>query len=231
MDGPLAQLLPAWIDLYNRQYHDRLTPGHIVNYDVAQFTRDDCGHDVYKLLAKKALFADLIPTSGALAGIRELYEDGFSLIAVTTLPPQSVNAVFAAAEKRQWLVNHCHPFIENMIMMNSDYCRHIIAGDVLIDDHIDNVMRWAETGRWAVLFDAPHNRSFVIRRELKVLKAVDWKEVVTHVRFVHGVIEEGKRARGWTESLWTELARRALEEKNGYMKAEKEMPLLKEDAR
>lgn len=171
LDGVVADLASDWCFFYN--LYARANPHLKLQTSVApdDFIRD---WDVEKnyphafhILDRPGLFRNLPVVRGANRGINELQRRGHDVLFLT-----SGLATTAASEKQAWVKEH----FGSVMHKNTIICtrKDVVgrSGDILVDDHVENVRSWQ--GLDAILFDAPHNRSF----QQWVLRARDWTEVV-----------------------------------------------------
>jgi len=153
VDAVVAALDVAWLERYNLDYDDDLTPADLHTYDTSKYVKPECGVKIYEYLKDPTLYDDVVPISGALDGINVLRHDGHRVIFVTTTPIET------AGRKFHWLVEH--GFLSAGRKGLVDYYeaidKSLIDADILLDDAPHNVENFQ--GR-AILFDQPWNQEF-----------------------------------------------------------------------
>lgn len=152
VDDVCADLMPAWLARYNRDYQDSLTREQITGWSLLEHVKPECGLKIYDYLEDPTLYDDVGLIDGALNGVNSLREMGHRVIFATS----STNG--AAGRKLRWLIEH--DFLkQNPKRVYHDYIeihdKSLLAGDVLIDDGPHNVKNFKGLG---VLMRRPHNR-------------------------------------------------------------------------
>ena len=114
--------------------------------------------------------------TGCRIGLEALADAGHTLCIVTHRPANAVS------DTLDWVTLMFEGLpLDGFYIMSNGESKATVEADVLIDDKIENVREWAQTGRQAILFDAPYNRNFDVTG---VARANGWKEVV---RVVNGL--------------------------------------------
>lgn len=152
VDGVIVDLISEWLTAYNIDYNDSVTPNDLNNgWEMPQYVKDECGSKIYDYLHNRSLYDNALPIEGALDGVRKLREMGHRVVFATSTP-QGVEG-----RKLQWLIDN--GFIEPKDHVFKDYIeisdKHLLCGDVLIDDGLHNVDGFKGLG---ILFDAPHTQ-------------------------------------------------------------------------
>lgn len=96
---------------------------------------------------------------GGVRAVRQLYEEGHELYAVTHRPVSSVRDTHA------WLDFMQLPFRKRYVLSDGRP-KWKVAADLLIDDKPENVREWTERGRYAILFRQPWNDGVVGTQKL-----------------------------------------------------------------
>lgn len=135
LDSITVDLLQPWLNLYNADYDDHLTVEDITSWDTHLSVKPACGMKIYDYLKRPGFFAGLKPLPGAQAAIANLYAAGHRLYMVTAAPDGS------ATEKVHW-VSEWLPFLNAKKQTVICFDKHIIDGDVLIDDSPKNLVNW-----------------------------------------------------------------------------------------
>lgn len=149
MDGVLVDILGPWLREYALHTDEWIHPDDITAYHHEIFVRDS---DAFWASLPHALL-NATPIHGSLRAMRVLQER-FDIYLVTYAHPAASEA---HAIKLQWLERWL-PFIgpEQVIFTGH---KHLVRGDVFIDDAPANVQTWAAAnpGKDALLFKAPYN--------------------------------------------------------------------------
>lgn len=167
VDGPVADLLPEWLRLYNIDYGDELTPDQIANWDMTLYVKRECGPLIYEYLDGE-IYDGVDRVSDALDGVNKLREMGHRVIFVTSSPEGTGDAKYTWLKRNKFLPDgrYSPDYIEA-------HDKSLVRGDILIDDRLENVKSFpGET----ILWDAPYNRS-----EVHGFRAHNWADVVADV--------------------------------------------------
>ncbi|MFH6602288.1 5'(3')-deoxyribonucleotidase [Maribacter algicola] len=147
MDEVIADTYNAHIEIYNREFGGNLTPETCLGSEVWQNVIEKHQQSIRDHARTRGFFRALRPIMDSqkilkqLAGKHEVY-----IASAATQFPNSLE------EKSEWLDEH-FPFIpwQNRILCGD---KHILKGDVLIDDRAYNLEGF--DGR-CLLFTSPHN--------------------------------------------------------------------------
>ncbi|WP_419212876.1 5' nucleotidase, NT5C type [Maribacter sp. X9] len=147
MDEVIADTYGAHIELYNTEFNGKLTKELCAGMEVWRMVPDAHQESVRKHATRRGFFRALKPIADSqevLAKLAEKYE-----IYIASAAMQFPNSL---EEKSEWLDEH-FPFIpwQNRILCGH---KHILKGDVLIDDRSYNLASFE--GR-SLQFTSPHN--------------------------------------------------------------------------
>ncbi|MEH6408593.1 MAG: 5'(3')-deoxyribonucleotidase [Leeuwenhoekiella sp.] len=147
MDEVIADTYGAHIDLYNKKYNANLTIEECMGKEVWQCVPEDCQPYVRSHASLRGFFRDLKVMPGSQQVLADLAKNHEVYIASAAM--QFKNSL---EEKADWLDEH-FPFIkwENRILCGH---KHILKGDVLIDDRSYNLETFDGRG---LQFSSPHN--------------------------------------------------------------------------
>ena len=162
MDEVLADTYGEHIELYNSEFDGELTTEICLGSEVWRMVQEDHQDSVRKHATRRGFFRDLKPIKDSISIIKELSKKHEVYIASAAMQfPNSLE------EKSEWLDEHL-PFIpwQNRILCGH---KHILRGDVLIDDRSYNLENFEGRG---ILFTSPHN---VNTKGFE--RAGSWKEV------------------------------------------------------
>lgn len=172
MDGVLANLLSSWLKFIEKDFDEKLTINDITSFDITSCSKH--GMDVYRFLMEPGCFFDLEPIHGAIEGMKQLHNEGYSLYIATVSPPTSS---FVYEEKHLWIEKHL-PFFS---LKNLIFCRDkgMLRGEVLFDDGPHNIEAFKGMG---VVLDYPYNRNVEAERVTR------WDEFISllHKKFPPG---------------------------------------------
>lgn len=164
MDEVMADTYGAHIEIYNQEFEECLTLEHCLGKEVWHTVPEDRQLSVRNHARNRGFFRDLKPIENSKEVLKELSSMHDVYIASAAMQfPNSLE------EKSDWLDEH-FPFIpwQNRILLGN---KHILKGDVLIDDRSYNLENF--DGR-SLLFTSPHNV------HINGFERVDnWEEVAT----------------------------------------------------
>jgi len=154
VDQVVADLMPAWLKLYNDEWGDTLTPEDIRSWDLKSYVKPECGGRIYRYLEEPTLYDSVYPIEGALEGVEMLRVLGYHVVFLTAAGPEG------ARGKLRWLKDwrflpakgSGHPW-QDVVITASKY---LVSGLAMIDDYVEN-LRTAKIPL-PVLFDQPHNQ-------------------------------------------------------------------------
>lgn len=147
MDEVLADTYGAHIEIYNKEFNGELTEELCLGKEVWHMVPDAHQDSVRKHARRRGFFRDLKPIADSQKILNILADKHEVYIASAAMQfPNSLE------EKSDWLDEH-FPFIpwQNRILCGH---KHILKGDVLIDDRSYNLTQF--DGR-SLLFTSPHN--------------------------------------------------------------------------
>ncbi len=161
MDEVIADTYGAHIAWYNRHFGANLTREQCLGGEVWQQVPEHRSH-LWSHYFQPGFFRTLDPIAGSVEVMRELAAKHEVFVASAAM--QFPNSL---VEKHEWLDEHM-PFIHwrNRILLGD---KHILRGDVLIDDRLHNLETFKGRG---ILFTSPHN---IHAQGFE--RAGDWEEV------------------------------------------------------
>jgi 5'(3')-deoxyribonucleotidase len=107
---------------------------------------------VHEITARPGFCSDLVPYPGARAAVQQLARQ-HTIVWLTT---PSESSPTWRQDRRLWLVRHFGKLGDTVVQTHQ---KQTVAGDLLVDDRVDNCIRWARvhpSGR-AVLWTRPWN--------------------------------------------------------------------------
>ncbi|MFS4415918.1 5' nucleotidase, NT5C type [Maribacter sp. 2307ULW6-5] len=147
MDEVIADTYGAHIEIYNREHRASLDPVQCLGKEVWHMVPEAHRDTVRNHARRRGFFKDLNPLPHSQEVIKELA--GVHEVYIASAAMQFPNSL---EEKSEWLDRHL-PFIpwQNRILCGH---KHILKGDVLIDDRSYNLKHFNGRG---ILFSSPHN--------------------------------------------------------------------------
>ena len=162
MDEVMADTFGAHIEIYNREFDECLDLGICHGKEVWHTVPEDRQLSVRNHASVRGFFRALKPIADSRAVMEELNKKYELYIASAAMQfPNSLE------EKSEWLDEH-FPFItwQKRILCGN---KHILKGDILIDDRSYNLETFDGRG---ILFTSPHN----VNTE-KFERVNSWEEV------------------------------------------------------
>ncbi len=147
MDEVIADTYGAHIEIYNTEFKEKLTTQICLGTEVWKSVPETHQDSIRKHATRRGFFRDLKPIKDSQTVLEKLASHHEIYIASAAMQfPNSLE------EKSDWLDEH-FPFIpwQNRILCGH---KHILKGDVLIDDRSYNLRNFERRG---ILFTSPHN--------------------------------------------------------------------------
>ena len=162
VDDVTANLVDAWLHVYNEEYNDGVSQQDIKSWAISEHVK--CGQNIYKYLRYPELYNIVQPVEKAKWGIDCLREMNFRIVFITASTPEQ------SGRKYKWLLDYW------MIQDKKDYVeamdKSLINVDYLIDDNPENVVGTSGHG---IIFTKEWNK------ELMGYPRVDgWEEIVKY---------------------------------------------------
>jgi 5'-nucleotidase len=136
LDSITADLQTPWYARYNKDWQDNITPEDILTWDTHLHVKPECGKRIYGYF-NSHLFKSLEPTEGSQETIRKWYDAGHEIVFVTATPWACADA------KYEWVHQHFSFLTYHDVIMA--HKKHLVSGDVLIDDSPKNIRKHRET--------------------------------------------------------------------------------------
>lgn len=147
MDEVIADTYGAHIEIYNRDFGKTLTHSECTGKEVWQCVPEPYQQSIRNHARNRGFFRDLRPITDSQVVLKKLSEkyDLYIASAATQFPN-------SLEEKSDWLDEHFSFITWQKRILCGD--KHILNGDVLIDDRAYNLENF--NGR-PLLFTSPHN--------------------------------------------------------------------------
>jgi 5'-nucleotidase len=166
VDGVVADILTEWLDRYNKEWNDVLTPNNITEWGIDKFVKPGCGKHIFKYLDDPSLYDNVFPYLGALECVNKLKEQGYRIVWATSSPALSYGRKFF------WLKEH--GFISDQKDYFETQDKSLIRADVLVDDYQNNLSDFI--GR-RILLSRPWNTNSLTNL-LSTFRADDYTHIV-----------------------------------------------------
>lgn len=165
-DGVLEDLSQKWVAYLNEKYGTSVRYEDLKEWDMTAAFPTLTRKQVYGIDFDEEFYSRLEPIPGAVDAVRRLLEDGHKIYVVTTTPYQAVKP------KMDRAIFRYYPFLNwKDIIITAD--KHLIRGDVLIDDGVHNLLG----GDYRkILVTAPYNESFDAEAN-GMIRVSNWEEI------------------------------------------------------
>lgn len=172
MDDTLADLIPTWLNAYNKDYDDDLTTEDIKSWEIVKYVKPECGVKLFNYLEpssdSKSLWSNMPPVEGAVETMN-LLKDLTDIFIVSSV----LNNYKICQHKHDWLLEH-FPYLDPkkfyFIFDNS-----AVTGDFMVDDYYKNLESFPGM---KLLFSRPHNKTIMTSSIGSGLQRVaNWTEV------------------------------------------------------
>lgn len=159
MDDCINNFLPYLIRVYNKRTGDHVKPSDIKDWDISKYM-DRLALDIFH---EEGFFEDVPEKKKSISTLKKLIESAKYDVYIIT----ACQSPRELQEKIEWF-NRCLPsFNKNRIIMCKE--KHIIRGDVLIDDNTSNLEKCKPFMK-TIVFDMPHNKDYKADARIKKLE-------------------------------------------------------------
>lgn len=171
LDDVVLDFVGGLRTVLKNEYAVELTDEQIFQWNLHPILDPIVGRNWWSWLKDRDWLWSTFPAiDGAIGGIDKLRRQGHYLVCVTSKPEWAEHNVW------KWLGKWRPSFQQVIITKEGETKAHATDADVLVDDKLENVVEFAKTGRFAILFDSPHNRKESLPPG--VVRAVDWMQVL-----------------------------------------------------
>jgi 5'(3')-deoxyribonucleotidase len=185
-DSVVVDLIGPWCAKYNELYHDDLMVekfgGDFGGID--KVVKPECGKKVYDIFKEEGFFESLEPLEGAIDGLEELnsQHDLYIVTAYSGTPN-------SAKGKATWYKENC-PFIDTDHSLILCKEKHMLCGDVMVDDSLKNLEMFYNEQRtrrdvteplYTVCYSAPHNSEAAFKNYIDYV-VDNWKDLLDAIR-------------------------------------------------
>jgi 5'(3')-deoxyribonucleotidase len=138
LDGVVADFPGKLLEIYNSRHEPALTLDDLDQYDLRTLP-EGIGDNLIGIFNEPGFFLSLNVYPKAIETVYRLLGKGYT-IEVCTAPPHTRNPL-AVVEKLDWVAKTI-PELDGHVTVTSN--KFYMATNMLIDDHIDNIVAWCE---------------------------------------------------------------------------------------
>jgi 5'(3')-deoxyribonucleotidase len=170
------EVICAWtkriVEWYNEDKGTSYTRDDVKAWNVTD-SLPDSRDFIRSCMRYPEFYRDLEPMPGAIEGMMHLCLR-YDVIIATAVPK---SAPIAMSGKFEWIRRNMPFFpLDNFVSIHRKY---LLDGDLLIDDGPHNIEPWLQTGRPAILFDAPWNEKTRFPSSIGMhQRARNWKHLI-----------------------------------------------------
>lgn len=166
LDDTLTDFIVELVDRYNKKYGTNHTKKDCYKWELNEIFE----HNILELIDDEDFFESVKPKEGAIELMKMLVENDkvFEVYVITScLKPENY------IKKIKWFEKHMPFFPATNVVPLSD--KHIVKGDILVDDRPKNIMDWEAENRngIGILMDASHNQSCSYFLRIKKLEELE----------------------------------------------------------
>ena len=178
-DGVLEDLSQKWVVYLNEIYVTSVRFEDLTEWDMTAAFPSLTREQVYRIDWDEEFYSRLEPIPGAVDAVRRLLDDGHEIYVVTTTPYRAVKA------KLERAIFPYFPFLtwKNIIVTAN---KHLIRGDVLIDDGIHNLLGG---DYWKILVTAPYNKDYDAEAN-GMIRVSSWEEIYREISAMAAEMKE-----------------------------------------
>lgn len=169
LDGVVVQLAEEWLRLYEQFGGEHIDPASIHYQNLERVVRNP--KLLFKCIDKAHALRTAKPYPGAVVGLLRFaqYAD---IKLLTYARPESYGVAHEA--KLAWVWEHLPWFDPNDVMFVHSSNKHLVDGDILIEDNLNTVREWKKhhVHGVGILIDRPWNQDNKYKRRVPdLLKA------------------------------------------------------------
>jgi 5'-nucleotidase len=186
MDNVVADLMEMALEELHFRYEVNKSIDEVTDYKIENCLGKENWDLIQKILQEPGFYSHLPVTPDAYQGLCQLKDLGHEIIFVTATPDNCFTAVH---EKITWVRNTLGLNLP-VVSVSAGCPKTVVNGDLLIDDCLDNIKDWVESGKKAILFDQPWNTNVEQMIRLwgysmrgNCYRAVNWEDVVAAVKY------------------------------------------------
>lgn len=176
-DGPLSDFVGSALRLIEEKTGKRHRREEILEWDLFKSLEIDNGWEILTdAIVNDNFCYNMDVVAGSQKAISELQK--FGEVFVVTSP---FNAERWDFQRRQWLKKHFNIGIDKVVQTTT---KHVISGDVIIDDKITNVTSWCNENIAGIglLWDASYNSSFNVGTVSNIKRVIEWDHTIYTIK-------------------------------------------------
>lgn len=165
-DDVIFPLVNRWVEVLNRKYKLNVKQSDIKDWNFASFFPTLSENQVFNILYRKDFWSTTVePLPHSIEYLKKLWSNYECCIATAS--------DWKIMEYKFKYLNYYFPYIEwkDIIII---YKKHLLKGDVLIDDKVDNLLNF--DGK-RFLIKAYHNDYFTREQENNIIRVNNLKDV------------------------------------------------------
>jgi 5'-nucleotidase len=151
-DSTIYDLSSVWYARHNRDYpNHNLRIEDVNGWDTAQVCKNaGCPADIYSYFNHTEVWSDGKVIDGAKHIIDMWHKYDIADLGIITTAANTLSMPY----KVEWLEKE-FPYIKDIMVNYKTHVKHLLRGDILIDDGIHNLVHWEGIG---ILFSQPWNQ-------------------------------------------------------------------------
>jgi uncharacterized HAD superfamily protein len=167
IDGVITDFVETFVNIVKTKYGKTLRETDIVQHDLYKVLGIE--KDEALMLIKETLSHDLKPQIGAIEAICELSKSNEILL--VTGRPKSTYII-----TKKWLAKHKVKY--SKLIFLSEGCKHELKDepDVVIDDHLEEIIKWVGIVPLVIVFNHPWNQSLNVKNNFT--RVNNWKQLL-----------------------------------------------------
>lgn len=173
MDDIVANFLEEYVDKINAKFDIGLTPEEFIDWNVENLAK--AKHlpleDILQIFRDPMFFWDLKPLDGAIEALDILAAEHDVYFLTAPAGPES------AREKLMWVDKH-FPMVGAKKTIITHH-KHMVKGDVLIDDKATTVERYAETHPHSLVLTIEYPYNAHLKDHSTIITAGKWDDTAT----------------------------------------------------
>jgi 5'(3')-deoxyribonucleotidase len=174
VDGVLAQFHETATMMINELFGRNISINDFERWGITSILKTEFEKEMFlKELQSPGFATSIMPYPEAQNAVKKLRELEVSVIFATSPNFQSLTWM---RERQEWLE---HYYSANVREIAQIHKKHLLIGDVFVDDRVKNVEQWAKAnpGKKAILWDAPYNKNIT-----HLYKTSDWDVIINEVK-------------------------------------------------
>jgi len=168
IDGVISDFVTSFRKLVKKKYNFEFGYDDIQQHDLYKVLGID--EDEALQLITDTFDYDLGFQPGAIQGVNELYKS-HEIVLITARPPKTKDITIS------WLDNHKIQHHDLIFLLEGK--KHQINGekfDVIIDDHLEEIINWIGKASLVLVFNHPWNKSLNIKNNFE--RVYNWEGIL-----------------------------------------------------